>query len=451
MDSNRLDGWKEISIHLQKDVRTCQRWEKEYGLPVYRVDNHSERAKVYSYKSELDDWLLSKRKSGSFFQRFLAKRKNRVFLLCTSCVLLALTVCLIISNLTGIQSHPVRWGVKGAALIVYDNQDTILWQKEVDHPGDLAPYYEDREDNLIGQFEDIRYKRSRIDMSDIDGDGKMEVVATLKHQNPEHRSVALFDHDGDLLWEKTVRLEQKYKSNTLHNDFIVNKVGFIDIEGDGREEVAALWMAVGRFPSIFLIYDTKGTELLRYVHTGQLQNYEFSTLFEGRRQIFLVGTNNLLDGDAVLCVLDCGELKSGVGPPYDIDYKRALKPDDLEKYIPFQPEKASQRYYIRFMKTDLSRALDISWQWAYRVSAGENGISLSINYDRGDIQPLHFYFGPKFILDKIQPSANFNIFYPKLLEKGIAKMSKDEFLDSLKNNVLFWTGTGWTTEPTELN
>src|ERR1700676_4400059 len=51
----RLDSWKEIAAHLQKDVRTVQRWEKNERLPVHRKP-HDKLASVYAYESELDAW-----------------------------------------------------------------------------------------------------------------------------------------------------------------------------------------------------------------------------------------------------------------------------------------------------------------------------------------------------------------------------------------------------------
>jgi Flp pilus assembly protein TadD len=53
---DRLESWKEISAHLERTTRTCQRWESEYGLPVHRFDESS-RARVYAFKGELDDWF----------------------------------------------------------------------------------------------------------------------------------------------------------------------------------------------------------------------------------------------------------------------------------------------------------------------------------------------------------------------------------------------------------
>jgi len=54
----RLDSWKEIARHLNRDVRTAQRWEETAGLPVYRKSQgRLKGSPVYAYKSELDAWL----------------------------------------------------------------------------------------------------------------------------------------------------------------------------------------------------------------------------------------------------------------------------------------------------------------------------------------------------------------------------------------------------------
>ncbi|MHB8411933.1 MAG: hypothetical protein ACYDDI_08300 [Candidatus Acidiferrales bacterium] len=60
LDSDRLDSWKEIALHLKRDVRTAQRWEASEGLPVYR-HQHGKHDSVYAYKSELDTWWASRR------------------------------------------------------------------------------------------------------------------------------------------------------------------------------------------------------------------------------------------------------------------------------------------------------------------------------------------------------------------------------------------------------
>jgi tetratricopeptide (TPR) repeat protein len=56
---DRLDGWKRIAAHLNRDVRTLRRWEKSEGLPVRRL-MHDKQASVYAYRSELNTWLAAR-------------------------------------------------------------------------------------------------------------------------------------------------------------------------------------------------------------------------------------------------------------------------------------------------------------------------------------------------------------------------------------------------------
>ncbi len=50
-----LDSWKEIARHLNRDIRTVQRWEHDRDLPVHRLPGGSKPG-VYALRSELEDW-----------------------------------------------------------------------------------------------------------------------------------------------------------------------------------------------------------------------------------------------------------------------------------------------------------------------------------------------------------------------------------------------------------
>src|SRR5436190_17882923 len=60
--SLRLESWKEIARHLNRTVRTVQRWEREQGLPVHRIQ-HNKQATIFAYDHELDEWWHSRRQS----------------------------------------------------------------------------------------------------------------------------------------------------------------------------------------------------------------------------------------------------------------------------------------------------------------------------------------------------------------------------------------------------
>jgi hypothetical protein len=54
--TDRLSGWKDIATFLGKGVRTVQRWEKEFGLPVHRLGKDGGEI-VLASKHEIEQWL----------------------------------------------------------------------------------------------------------------------------------------------------------------------------------------------------------------------------------------------------------------------------------------------------------------------------------------------------------------------------------------------------------
>ncbi len=55
----RLDSWKEIAAYLNRDIKTCQRWEKREGMIVHR-HQHDRQGSVHAYTDELDAWRGSR-------------------------------------------------------------------------------------------------------------------------------------------------------------------------------------------------------------------------------------------------------------------------------------------------------------------------------------------------------------------------------------------------------
>jgi TolB-like protein/Flp pilus assembly protein TadD len=72
----RLDSWKEIAAHLERDVTTVQRWEKREGMPVHR-HLHDKRGSVYALSSELDAWRESRKLHLREEQRDAAREAGR--------------------------------------------------------------------------------------------------------------------------------------------------------------------------------------------------------------------------------------------------------------------------------------------------------------------------------------------------------------------------------------
>jgi Tol biopolymer transport system component len=59
-EGGRLDSWKKIAAHFNRDVTTVQRWERREGMPVHR-HVHDKQGSVYAFRAELDAWWESRR------------------------------------------------------------------------------------------------------------------------------------------------------------------------------------------------------------------------------------------------------------------------------------------------------------------------------------------------------------------------------------------------------
>jgi len=451
LDKRRLDGWKEISDYLSRDVRTCQRWERELELPVYRVKQDSTRSKVFSYTTEIDEWFSLTLKNNNGERKGIRTKKWMVpVLLIIVVVAVFFGIFSFVFNnkdqtadLSPLDPNPVRWDIKGSQIVVYDVQDQILWTKEINNSTPQESYYifEQNQAKAASMINKLN-NRNKIVLEDIDNDSNNEVLIYFNHEDPKERCFSLIDNDGQEIWTKSIEFNQEYKEGRIVNNYRIFKLAFEDINNDGIKEVLVLWSHVRRFPGILLLYDLEGHELFRYAHTGILQFFILNSIKEEERFIFYGGTNNLLGGDAILGVLDSHDLKSGLGPPYDIP-NDLMGQDWIEKYIPVEPEKASQKIYIRFKQNEVSRLNGVQWMSVLEVKAGKNEIMVHVNCGLEPICSLYYVFDPSFRLNYVSPSANFKRQYKSLYEEGKVELELKDFLKKCEEDVLFWDGTDW--------
>jgi hypothetical protein len=458
MGDRRLDGWKEISQYLERDIRTCQRWESEFGLPVYRLNKSSQRSKVFSYTLEIDRWFKETSRNQRLEKRINYHKKLAVsaFLIIASFIAFFVIYLVLISKkdepaLSSVANpNPVNWRLKGSYIVFYDLEDRLLWSVEINNPSPLSSFY--YEEGLRPKSEEPseRWIMNKVCFSDVDRDGMNEVLMALHHENPRERCIGLFDNNGWKLWSQSVEFNQEYEGGKIVNDYVVRQLAFNDINNDGKEEILALWRHSRRFPGIFVIYDLNGNQILKYSHTGLLQFFLVSFDNKNHKTIFLAGTNNILDGDAVLSVLDSWRLKSGLAPPYEISPDLIQKDSEIKIYVPKDPHQASQKYYIRFRHNEFSKAMQIKWLSVSEIYSGKNEIIIQVLCSHDKKSALYYYFDSEFNLRYIMPSAEFERKYARLLNEGVFHLSLRDFLKRCEKDVLFWDGKGWTGKPTSL-
>jgi hypothetical protein len=57
MGHHILNGWKQISSHIERCARTAKRWELQFGMPIHRPAS-KRRTAVVAFADELDMWLI---------------------------------------------------------------------------------------------------------------------------------------------------------------------------------------------------------------------------------------------------------------------------------------------------------------------------------------------------------------------------------------------------------
>jgi hypothetical protein len=449
MSANRLDGWKEISQYLSRNVRTCQRWEKEYSLPIHRIDQTSDRAKVYAFKAELDLWLKGKSNAGNAngIDRLLKKKIPAVPTI-GAFGLIILLAALWLFVFRGTVKNPVNWDIRGQRIVFLDEENRILWHTDVDSNKNLEPYYNDF-DQVFLRAE--TYQRERILISDVRGHGKKDVLVALHHDADSGDEAALFNSRGKKLWSEKARLRQAYPEKSFVTGYNIIDMKLEDIDGDGVQEALILWNHQKRFSSILMIKTRKGTEIFRYEHTGRFQFIKLINLAGRGKHIFLGGTNNLLEGDAVLAVLDCSRLRSGTGPPFAVPSEMAGSESSLYKYVPIDPIPAGHRFYIRFRKNNISKIRRLEWQYVILVKSVGGTFKVHVNSAMGNIQPLYFDFDGGFNLTAVSACADLKRAYSEMVSDGLVTESLQAFLDSCFEDVLFWDGSGWSPAPADLS
>ncbi|MFO7865557.1 MAG: helix-turn-helix domain-containing protein [Candidatus Aminicenantes bacterium] len=199
-----LSSWKEIAAYLDCDVRTAHRWEKEYGLPVYRLGKGS-RARVFAYEHELAAWLRSRTESAAG----RGKRGLRwVVLLVTAVLVLTGGAGYFVYRHLAFDREPYGFDIDQSELIILNRDGMELWRHDFNLPTPL----------------DEEYYRQAFRTADLDGDGFLEVILFSNQYMEFPTQMLRLDHEGDILGE--------YWNSGRFNDIF-----FYDVQGNGRKDI----------------------------------------------------------------------------------------------------------------------------------------------------------------------------------------------------------------------
>jgi hypothetical protein len=331
--ARRLNGWKEIAAHLDKGVRTVQRWEKELGLPVRRMGTGRGEV-VFAITSELDAWQQSARTGDRGLEAIeeeerpeashapLVPWRDRVprrIITIAALVLVMVSVGAWIALRAG---APRSARVQDGALRAYDGRGRLAWEHRFEFP------LNDSETAAAA-----RRASPSVVVRDIDGDGDPEVLLVTNCESaPSAAGLYCLDSRGRERFRHTPRHHVRFGSVPTTGPWRPLLVVVLP-EATGRSSIWLVSNDNTQFPTVVEKLDPAGRLVGQFWHPGFISRIQPWT-FQGRRVVLLAGANNDFNS-ASLAVLD-PDRPTGTAPARRDHYQcRDCPPGDPLAFVVF--------------------------------------------------------------------------------------------------------------------
>jgi hypothetical protein len=328
----KLDSWKEIAAYIQRDVRTAMRWEKDRGLPVYRVPG-GKRGAVYAYEAELQDWLQNIDRPSAVQSAPLPRKPIRIrpaAAFALGAILLAFSAFASIRAYVNHQRVPARITITENGIVAWDAEGRYLWDYPVGYR--ITPPM-------------AKEAGWRTQIVDLDGDGRPEVLfaATTINQPTGYGQEELFcvSSQGKLLWRYKPDIQTEFNATGLNGPWRFAQMLTVP---DGRSR--SIWLVVDhavRWSAFVMKISPDGKSGLQFVDSGII--YALQTVTTSAGSFVLAGGVNNEYRAASLAIL------RAEGPPATSPQSSGAK----EKCIRGCPAGSAWRYLL-FPPSELNRA-----------------------------------------------------------------------------------------------
>jgi hypothetical protein len=342
-DTDRLNGWKEIASYLGKGVRTAQRWERDFGLPVRRLGADGGEI-VFASRAEISRWLEtaahSRAAGGSLpddvadsteesppvepvaaanVRRDQARAGNASgtwrWLLAAAAVILAVAGGFWFNGRphegTRLGQQPVSWRVEDDQLTVLGKEDQLLWSFR---PGtDLA-------EDAYRRDHDARdaLRPTPVLIEDLEGDGSREVVFPAVNSDGSRSVVYMFNADGTVRFAHQAPTGSFRFGDTAYQADWTLEGTWTTVDGNGQRSLWLPYRHKPYFPSLLVQLDPYGRVLSQYMSNGYVVHVTAST-WKGA-DVVLVGAANNESRGGSLAIFE-GRTVRGSAPAQDPKYR----------------------------------------------------------------------------------------------------------------------------------
>lgn len=318
-EPDRLNGWKEIAAHLDKGVRTAQRWEKEYGLPIRRLGRDGGEI-VFASKAELDEWQrANERRTQGAAEAATAlsetpdsaltaasRVSRRGWWIAAGIALAVLATWALVPRLSS--PRPARWVVEDGALRILDRSGRLLWSYRFDVLLDDNSYSHEVP------------PLKRIEVRDLDGDGSPEVLFGASPPSKDQAAAFyLFNANGTV--RKTIRPANRvhFGNEAYSGPWLPRSVFVLDRPGS-NPAIFLVFTHADDFPSLLLEIDASGRTLGEYWSDGYVELVSMVT-WKGQPALFVTAANNDQSAIGGSLAIFAGGHATGSAPAGDGRYR----------------------------------------------------------------------------------------------------------------------------------
>ncbi len=339
-----LQSWKEIAAYLGCDPRTCRRWEKQLSLPVRRI-GEGERPRIIAFKKDLNEWLQStdQKRTEIAEKRFF--KKSTLFPILLTVAISAVLISIGWITKVFVPKTPAHFQIDNSKLVIQNTRGNTLWR------------YETGIENLCAQNEYMKhFQYKRIDedgerklphliIKDINADQKPEILFSTQTQNEFGEGVLIcFDAAGKEMWRFEAGREIKFGTTTYSNDYRIKGFDLYDFDRDGTCEILVISRHKNHYPNQIALLDAEGRIIGEYWHSGYLIDYGFLDIDgDGKEEIILGGTNNEYRKGCLL-VLDPENIHGGS--------------PQTEEYRCSELSTGAELFYVLLPRTEVDKAED---------------------------------------------------------------------------------------------
>jgi hypothetical protein len=434
----RLNGWKEIAAHLGKGVRTVQRWEREYGLPVRRLGREGGEI-VFAFTDEIDRWSAEwgpRRQADEDSEAApvpaasgaaVEPRSRRTALAAVATLVIVISIGLWFALWPAAASRIGVAKVEGRMLVAYGHDRERLWTYALE----FEP------DRTYSRIYSPQHGMNKITVADLENDGSDEVMlltSSVGVRGPQ--GFRVFNADGSVRFAIEPRDTVTFGAEEYVGPWAAYRL-FVTDNPDGTRSIWTAFVHSLWFPTLLLEVDASGRIKSKYWSNGYIENVTVANR-AGRPRVFIGGTNNETRG-ASLAVFDHGQV-------------RGSAPAVRERYQCRTCEHGGPDHFLVFPRQCLATAMDGQAAVAeIRVDEAGNVFVLSGEGHRqnrdGDFPAGVWYtINPEFTAAAMRFTQGIHVAHAQMERAGLISHAFSESTDPIDRAAfLKWNGAAFVT------